>query len=97
MDCLYCEGRGGYMEYDEDEGDTPWCLHPCTRCDNGQVTTIHGLWQHIYEKAPKCITYERRLWRRNGQGKREFGYYYCGWWCFITNQRFCNKPSKRMF
>lgn len=90
MDCLYCEGHGGHVE--RGDGNEPWAFHPCGRCDDGRVTIRHGLWQRSYERAPKCLTYYRRLWRG-----REYRYYYCGVWCFITNQRFCNKPSKRMF
>lgn len=95
MNCLYCEGFGGHVELDED--NEPWAFHPCGRCNDGSVPWRTALWQHVYERAPKCLTYERRLWKRNDQGKREFGYYYCGWWCFITNQRYCRKPSKRFF
>lgn len=38
---------------------------------------------------------EKRMFRKDLNGHREFYYYYCNWWCFLTNQRHCSKPSKK--
>lgn len=54
-----------------------------------------SLWfvNHVHLWGNRNLMKSAGLSNIDGRPIREFHYYYCNWWCFISNQRFCNKRA----
>jgi hypothetical protein len=85
--CPTCEGERAFLD---DDG-----VLPCWTCDGaGTVSLLSWLQIKAYTWFPP-LGYDRHLWRRGIDGRREYLHYYCDAWCFVTNQKFCHKAVRR--